>query len=51
LNDFQTRPIYRDRDYVGFEIDEMNRYQPIVERRISEAERQVEASVNDTSDS
>jgi len=43
--------IYRDRDYVGFEIDEMNRYQPIVERRISEAERQVEASVNDTSDS
>ena len=43
--------IYRDRDYVGFELDEMGQYQPIVERRISEAERQVEASVNDDSGS
>jgi DNA modification methylase len=35
--------IQRGRDYVGFELDETGRYQPVVERRISETERQVDA--------
>ena len=33
-------------DYVGFELDEEGAYKPIVERRIGEAKRQTEASVN-----
>lgn len=37
--------IQSDRDYVGFELDETN-YREIVERRIVEAKRQREASVN-----
>lgn len=37
--------IQSDRDYVGFELDEKN-YREIVERRIGEAKRQREASVN-----
>ena len=32
--------------YVGFELDEEGAYQPIIERRIGEAKRQREASVN-----
>lgn len=39
--------IFNDRDYIGFELDEENVYQPIVERRISEAKRQVEAGETD----
>jgi DNA modification methylase len=31
--------IHRGRDYVGFELDELGRYKPVVEQRISEAER------------
>jgi len=38
--------IQNDRDYVGFELDEDGAYQPIIERRIGEAKRQREASVN-----
>jgi DNA modification methylase len=37
--------IQNDRDYVGFELDEEN-YRDVVERRIGEAKRQREASVN-----
>lgn len=37
--------IQNDRDYVGFEIDEEN-YRSVIERRISEAKRQVESSAN-----
>ena len=38
--------IQNNRDYVGFEIDEKGAYKPIVERRISEAKRQVNANAN-----
>jgi len=38
--------IQNDRDYVGFELDEEGAYKPIIERRIGEAKRQKEASVN-----
>jgi len=38
--------IQNDRDYVGFELDEEGAYKPIVERRIGEAKRQKQASVN-----
>jgi DNA modification methylase len=38
--------IQNDRDYVGFELDEEGAYKPIIERRIGEAKRQREASVN-----
>lgn len=38
--------IQNDRDYVGFELDEEGAYQPIVERRIGEAKRAADASVN-----
>jgi len=38
--------IQNDRDYVGFELDEEGAYKPIVERRIGEAKRQKDASVN-----
>jgi DNA modification methylase len=38
--------IQNDRDYIGFELDEEGAYQPIIERRIGEAKRQREASVN-----
>jgi DNA modification methylase len=31
-------------DYVGFELDEEGAYKPIIERRIGEAKRQVEAA-------
>lgn len=34
--------IFNDRNYVGFELDEKGVYQPIVERRISEAKRSVQ---------
>jgi DNA modification methylase len=37
--------IQTDRDYVGFEVDAEN-YRPVIERRIGEAKRQREASVN-----
>jgi len=37
--------IQNDRDYIGFEIDEEN-YRPVIERRIGEAKRQVDAEVN-----
>lgn len=37
--------IQNDRDYVGFEVDEDN-YRDVIERRIGEAKRQQEASVN-----
>jgi site-specific DNA-methyltransferase (adenine-specific) len=37
--------IQNDRDYVGFEVAEPN-YRKIVERRIGEAKRHREASVN-----
>jgi len=33
--------IQNDRDYVGFELDEEGAYKPIIERRISEAKRQM----------
>jgi len=39
--------IQNDRDYVGFEIDEDN-YRDVIERRIGEAKRQVEANQRDT---
>jgi DNA modification methylase len=38
--------IQNDRDYVGFELDEEGAYKPIIERRIGEAKRQRDASVN-----
>lgn len=38
--------IQNDRNYVGFEIDEEN-YRPVIERRIGEAKRQRQASVNE----
>ena len=41
--------IQNDRDYIGFEIDEEN-YRDVIERRIGEAKRQCEASVNADSD-
>jgi DNA modification methylase len=37
--------IQNNRDYVGFELDGEN-YRDVIERRISEAKRQREASVN-----
>jgi DNA modification methylase len=37
--------IQNDREYVGFELDEEN-YRDVIERRIGEAKRQREASVN-----
>jgi len=37
--------IQNDRDYVGFEVDEDN-YRDVIERRIGEAKRQVDAEVN-----
>jgi DNA modification methylase len=42
--------IRNDRDYVGFELDVEGAYQPIIERRIGEAKRQREASVNAEAD-
>ena len=36
--------ILNDRNYVGFELDEEGAYKPIIERRIGEAKRQVEAN-------
>ena len=36
--------ILNQRDYVGFELDEEGAYQPIIERRIGEAKRQVAAN-------
>jgi DNA modification methylase len=41
--------IQNDREYVGFEIDEEN-YRDVIERRIGEAKRQRDASVNADSD-
>lgn len=38
--------IQNNRDYVGFEIDEEN-YRSVIERRIGEAKRMMEAEVND----
>ena len=38
--------IETNRSYVGFEVDEKGAYKPIIERRIGEAKRQREASVN-----
>lgn len=38
--------IQNNRDYVGFELDEEGAYKPIIERRIGEAKRQREATVN-----
>jgi DNA modification methylase len=38
--------IQNNRDYVGFELDEEGAYKPIIERRIGEAKRQRDASVN-----
>jgi DNA modification methylase len=35
------------RNYIGFELDEDGAYKPIIERRIGEAKRQKEASVNE----
>lgn len=37
--------IQTNRDYVGFELDEAN-YRSVIERRISEAKRQVDSSAN-----
>jgi len=37
--------IQNDRDYIGFELDEDN-YRPVIERRVGEAKRQVDAEVN-----
>ncbi len=37
--------VQNDREYIGFEIDEEN-YRDVIERRIGEAKRQREASVN-----
>jgi len=36
--------IQNDRDYIGFELDEEGAYKPIIERRIGEAKRVVEAN-------
>ena len=36
--------IQNNRDYVGFELDEEGAYKPIIERRIGEAKRQVNAN-------
>ena len=36
--------IQNNRDYVGFELDEEGAYKPIIERRIGEVKRQVEAN-------
>jgi len=41
--------IQSGRDYVGFEIDEET-YRQVIERRLAEAERQLEAGVNATAD-
>jgi len=41
--------IQNNRDYVGFELDEEGAYKPIIERRIGEAKRQVDAEVNSES--
>jgi len=38
--------IQNDRDYVGFEADAEN-HREVIERRIGEAKRQLEASVNE----
>jgi DNA modification methylase len=38
--------IQNQRDYIGFEIDEGGAYKPIIERRIGEAKRQRDATVN-----
>jgi site-specific DNA-methyltransferase (adenine-specific) len=38
--------IQNDRDYVGFEVDEDN-YRDVIERRIGEAKRQKQATVNE----
>jgi len=38
--------IQNNRDYVGFELDEQGAYKPIIERRIGEAKRQIDAGVN-----
>jgi modification methylase len=38
--------IQKEREYVGFELDKEGAYKPIIERRIGEAKRQREASVN-----
>jgi DNA modification methylase len=38
--------IQNNRDYVGFELDEEGAYKPIIERRISEAKRQMEANAD-----
>jgi len=32
--------------YIGFELDEQGAYKPIIERRIGEAKRQRQATVN-----
>lgn len=37
------------RDYVGFELDEEGAYKPIIERRIGEAKRAQQATVNQDS--
>jgi len=37
--------IQNDRDYIGFEVDEEN-YRDVIERRIGEAKRQTDASIN-----
>lgn len=37
--------IQNDRDYIGFEVDEDN-YRSVIERRIGEAKRQADASIN-----
>jgi DNA modification methylase len=39
--------IQNDRDYVGFELDEEGAYKPIIERRIGEAKRQMNAVQTD----
>jgi 16S rRNA G966 N2-methylase RsmD len=38
--------IQNNRDYVGFELDEQGAYKPIIERRIGEAKRQMEANAD-----
>lgn len=43
--------IQNDRNYVGFELDEEGAYKPIIERRIGEAKRAKESSVNRDTDS
>jgi len=42
--------IEANREYIGFELDEEGAYKPIIERRIGEAKRQREATVNTDSD-